>query len=65
MSASFIQEMTAVQEAFDMWKVNHYDDSKIPTNGIVQAKDVRGNGRLYGEIAYYRRWSESEGIFRY
>ena len=60
MNANFLQEMTAVQEAFDMWKTNHYDDSKIPTNGIVQSKDIVGNGRLYGEIAYYRKWSESE-----
>ena len=60
MKANFLQEMTAVQEAFDMWKTNHYDDSKIPTNGIVQSKDIVGNGRLYGEIAYYRKWSESE-----
>ena len=60
MNANFLQEMTSVQESFDMWKVNHYDDGKIPTNGIVQAKSIRENGRLYGEIAYYRRWAESE-----
>ena len=59
MNANFLQEMTSVQEAFDMWKTDHYDDNKIPTDGIVQLKDVNENGRLYGEIAYYRRWSES------
>ena len=29
--------------------------------GIAQTKDIdKENGRLYGEIAYYRRWSEDE-----
>ena len=32
MNANFLQEMTSVQESFDMWKVNHYDDNQIPTN---------------------------------
>lgn len=32
MNANFLQEMTVVQEAFDIWKTNHYDDNSIPTN---------------------------------
>ena len=58
-NATFLSEMTSVQEAFDIWKVDHYDDDKIPTSGMVQANDLNENGRLYGEIAYYRRWSET------
>ena len=27
--------------------------------GMVQIKDINKNGRLYGEIAYFRRWSEA------
>ena len=60
MNASFLTEMTAVQESFDMWKTNHYDDDEIPVKGLVQSNDIEGNGRLYGEIAYYRKWSQSK-----
>ncbi len=60
LNASFLSEMTAVQEAYELWQTSHYDDNEMPTNGIVQSKDIDGNGRLYGEIAYYRRWAESE-----
>ena len=28
--------------------------------GIAQIKDIDKNGRIYGEIAYFRRWSESK-----
>ena len=60
MNASFLSEMTAVQESFDLWKTQHYDDDEIPTKGLVKSKDIEGNGRIYGEIAYYRRWSGNE-----
>jgi len=59
MNASWLNEMTAVQEAFEQWKVQYYDDDLIPTNGIVSASEILNNGRLYGEIAYYRLWSEN------
>ncbi len=59
LNASFLSEMTAVQEAYELWQTSHYDDNEMPTNGIVQSKDINENGRLYGEIAYYRRWSET------
>ncbi len=59
LNASFLSEMTAVQEAYELWQTSHYDDNEMPTNGIVQSKDISENGRLYGEIAYYRRWSET------
>lgn len=57
MNASWLNEMTAVQEAFDTWKVQHYDDQVIPTNGIVKTSILDNNKRLAGEIGYYRMWS--------
>ena len=62
MDSKFLSEMTEVQEAFRVWQAEHYDDNKIPSSGIVQLKDIEENGRLYGEIAYYRRWSETGTI---
>ena len=62
MDSKFLSEMTEVQEAFRVWQAEHYDDNKIPSIGIVQLKDIEENGRLYGEIAYYRRWSETGTI---
>ena len=62
MDSKFLSEMTEVQEAFRVWQAEHYDDNKIPSSGIVQLKDIEENGRLYGEISYYRRWSETGTI---
>ena len=59
MNASFLSEMTAVQESYDLWKTNHYDDAEIPVSGLVQRNDIEGKGRLYGEIAYYRSWTDT------
>ena len=56
MNASWLSEMTSVQEAFDTWKVQHSEDQDIPTNGIVKAS-VLNDKRLSGEIGYYRLWS--------
>ena len=60
MNASFLSEMTQVQEAFDTWKTQHYDDDEIPVKGLVKISDVENNGRLYGEVAYYRKWANDE-----
>jgi len=57
MNASWLNEMTAVQEAFEQWKVQHYDDDLIPTNGAVSVNTVEDSERLPGEIGYYRVWS--------
>ena len=61
MSASFIQEMTAVQEAFDTWKMSKKADdlnnTSLPTEKIVETKTLEEHKRLMGEIGYYRTWS--------
>ena len=60
MNVSFYNEMASVQESFELWKTKHYDDDEIPTNGLVKASDLENNGRLSGEIVYYRNWSENK-----
>ena len=61
LSASFIQEMTAVQEAFDTWKmskkIDDLEDVSLPTEKIVESKTLEEHKRLMGEVGYYRSWS--------
>ena len=61
MSANFLQEMTAVQEAFDTWKVgkkaDDLDDISLPTEKIVESNTLEKHKRLMGEVGYYRAWS--------
>ena len=66
LSASFLQEMTAVQEAYDLWKtgnkMNDLENESIPSNGVITTDFLYSHDRLFGEIAYYRRWQENEEI---
>ena len=58
MNANFVAEMTEVQEALDIWKVQ-YGENQIPADTLAKTSDVIGNGRIAGEIAYYRIWALS------
>ena len=64
LSASFIQEMTAVQEAFDTWKmskkVDNLEDVSIPASNLVEEHVLKDNSRLMGEVGYYRTWAITE-----
>ena len=55
MNARFLNEITEVQEAFDLWKSLNGEES-LPTNGFAKTTDIVGNGRIAGEIAYFRMW---------
>ena len=37
----------------------HIEKELSVTNGILSIRELEENGRLYGEIAYYRRWSQN------
>ena len=59
--ASFLAEMSAVEEAVQMWKTEHYDDENytIPSNGMIPTAEIDDSERLGGEIGYYRTWSKT------
>ena len=66
MNANFLQEMTSVQEALDVWragnKIDDLDIENFPTGGVITTDILYEHDRLFGEIAYYRRWQESNEI---
>ncbi len=65
--ATFLSEMTAVEEAVQMWKAGEAigqmgEDAKvIPANGLCKVNDLTKTERLYGEVGYYRQWNNNEG----
>ncbi len=63
MYASFVQEMTAVQEAFDTWKaskkIDDLEDVSLPTVSMVEVATMEKSPRFMGEVGYYRTWTIS------
>lgn len=63
-NANFINEMTAVQEALDIWKaankIDNLDSENLPYKGVITTDILYEHDRLYGEIAYYRAWADSD-----
>ncbi|MBO5398169.1 MAG: hypothetical protein J6A36_04495 [Clostridia bacterium] len=61
--ASFFSEMSAVEEAVQMWKAGEIIEAQgdevkaIPANGLCNANDLTSAERLVGEVGYYRVWS--------
>ena len=61
--ASFLSEMSAVEEAVQMWKAGEIIEAQgdevkaIPANGLCKANDLTSAERLVGEVGYYRVWS--------
>ena len=64
--STFLSEMTAVEEAVQMWKAGEAigqmgeETKAIPANGLCQVSDLNKTERLVGEVGYYRIWSMSE-----
>ena len=65
--ASFVTEMTSVEEKLKLWKTGETIDvdytkvsKKIPTNGLYSVNDLEKTTRLAGEVGYYRVWDISE-----
>ena len=64
--STFLSEMTAVEEAVQMWKAGEAigqmgeETKAIPANGLCQVSDLTKAERLVGEVGYYRIWSMSE-----
>jgi len=64
--ASFLNEMAAVEEAVQLWKVGETieaqgeETKQIPANGLCKANELTETERLVGEVGYYRIWSMSE-----
>ena len=64
--STFLSEMTAVEEAVQMWKTGEVigqmgeDTKAIPANGLCQVSDLTKTERLAGEVGYYRIWSMTE-----
>lgn len=57
--ASFLSEMSAVEEAVQLWKVNQ-EGNAIPAKGIVQSPEIDKSERIGGEVGYYRVWSTTQ-----
>ena len=61
--SSFLNEMSAVEEAVQLWKAGELIESKgqvntaIPANGLCNVNELTSTERLVGEIGYYRTWS--------
>ena len=61
--ASFLSEMSAVEEAVQLWKAGEIIEAQgdevkaIPANGLCKADDLTSAERLVGEVGYYRVWS--------
>ncbi len=64
--STFLSEMTAVEEAVQMWKAGEVigqmgeDTKAIPANGLCAVNDLTSTNRLVGEVGYYRIWSMTE-----
>ena len=64
--STFLSEMTAVEEAVQMWKAGEVLGAKgeetktIPVNGLCSINDLTSTERLVGEVGYYRIWSMTE-----
>ena len=64
--STFLSEMTAVEEAVQMWKAGEAigqmgeETKAIPANGLCQVSDLTKTERLAGEVGYYRIWSMTE-----
>ncbi len=64
--STFLSEMTAVEEAVQMWKAGEVigkqgeETKAIPANGICRVNDLTATDRLVGEVGYYRIWSMTE-----
>ena len=64
--ATFLNEMTAVEEAVQMWKAGEIigdmgeETKAIPVNGLCKVNDLTKTERLVGEVGYYRIWSMTE-----
>ncbi|MCX4302817.1 MAG: hypothetical protein OSJ66_02210 [Clostridia bacterium] len=66
--STFLSEMTAVEEAVQMWKAgetigaNGEETRAIPANGLCNSNELMATERLSGEIGYYRIWSMTETV---
>ncbi len=66
--STFLSEMTAVEEAVQMWKAGEVigqmgeETKAIPANGICKVEDLTSTDRLAGEVGYYRIWSMTETV---
>ena len=65
--ASFVNEMTAVEEKLNIWKTGEVIDvnytkpqTKIPTAGLYGVSELEKTTRLAGEVGYYRVWDINE-----
>ena len=64
--STFLSEMTAVEEAVQMWKAGEAmgqlgeETKAIPANGLCKVNDITKTERLAGEVGYYRIWSMAE-----
>ncbi len=65
--ASFVNEMTAVEEKLNIWKTGEAIDvnytkpqTKIPTAGLYGVSELEKTTRLAGEVGYYRVWDINE-----
>ncbi len=64
--STFLSEMTAVEEAVQMWKACEAmgqlgeETKTIPANGLCKVNDLTKTDRLVGEVGYYRIWSMTE-----
>lgn len=57
--ATFINEMSSVEEAVKLWKLDQANTA-IPTNGLCKQDTLSNSERLEGEVGYYRIWSTSQ-----
>ena len=66
--STFLSEMTAVEEAVQMWKAGEAigqmgeETKAIPSNGLCRVNDLTKTERLVGEVGYYRIWSMTETV---
>ena len=65
--ATFMNEMTEIEEAINIWKTGEMIGTdieeaqrKIPTDGLYSESDLSKTTRLTGEVGYYRVWSLSD-----
>ncbi|MFG6319607.1 MAG: hypothetical protein K1W33_07140 [Clostridia bacterium] len=66
--STFLSEMTAVEEAVQMWKAGEAigqmgeETKTVPAKGLCQVSDLTKTERLVGEVGYYRIWSMTETV---
>ena len=66
MYSTFLSEMTAVEEAVQVWKAGEAlgqmgeETKTVPAKGLCQVSDLTKTERLVGEVGYYRIWSMTE-----